>query len=202
MGNIIVFALLAAVLYYIFKSYSKYTSEYTKEAFENMTVTKESIGNSELGMFVALVAKLAKADGRVDSLEAELVGNMFNDISSVFPQPEKTKAILKEIFNEQKDIPGNLKAVAEDLAQSIKRDKHKQHQFIGFLIQLAFVDGEVSQKEDEVLQIIAEAFEVDPQVYHSIYDKFENILKNISNDIFSKFEIFMEPQVILPSPLV
>jgi DnaJ like chaperone protein len=179
MGNLILFAILAAVFYYIFKSYSSYTSEYSKEAFKNMTVTKESIGNSELGMFVALVAKVAKADGRVDALEAELIGIMFDDISDVFPEPEKTKNILKEIFAEQKDIPQNLQAVAEDLGHTIRRDKNKQQQFMGFLIQLAFVDGEVSESEDAILQTIAEAFNFDPDTYHAIFDQFEKTMHNV-----------------------
>ena len=179
MGNIILFAILGAVFYYIFKSYSSYTQEYSQEAFKNVKVTKESIGNSELGMFVALVAKVAKADGKVDALEAELIGNMFDDISAIFPEPQKTKDILKEIFAEQKDIPQNLEAVAKDLGHTIRRDKAKQQQFMGFLIQLAFVDGEVSQKEEQVLQTIAEAFAFDPQAYHAIFDQFEKIMRNV-----------------------
>ena len=179
MGNIILFAILGAVFYYIFKSYSSYTQEYTQEAFKNMTVTKESIGNSELGMFVALVAKVAKADGKVDALEAELIGIMFDDIAAIFPEPEKTKAILKEIFAEQKDMPHNLKGVAEDLGHTIRRDKAKQQQFMGFLIQLAFADGEVSQSEEEILQTIAEAFNFDPNAYHAIFDQFEKMARNV-----------------------
>lgn len=178
MGNIILFAILGAVFYYIFKSYSTYTQEYSKEAFQNMEVTKESIGNSELGMFVALVAKVAKADGRVDALEAELIGIMFDDISAIFPDPDKTKSILKEIFAEQKEIPQNLEAVAKDLGHTIRRDKQKQQQFMGFLIQLAFADGEVSESEDKILQTIAEAFNFDPNAYHAIFDQFEKMIHN------------------------
>lgn len=178
MGNIILFAILGAVFYYIFKSYASYSTQYTKESFANMTVTKESIGNSELGMFVALVAKVAKADGKIDALEAELVGIMFDDISAVFPEPQKTKAILKEIFAEQKDIPENLEAVAQDLAHTIRRDRSKQQQFMGFLIQLAFADGEVSEGEDEVLQTIAAAFNFEPDAYHAIFDQFEKMVHN------------------------
>ncbi|MFA6196960.1 MAG: DnaJ domain-containing protein [Sulfurimonas sp.] len=178
MGNIILFAILGAVFYYIFKSYSKYT-DYSKEAFKNFSVSKEALQKSELGLFVALVAKVAKADGKVDALEAELVGIMFDDISAVFPEPHKTKDILKEIFNEQKERFDNLQEVAQTLAQTIKRDTAKQHQFMGFLIQLAFIDGEVSKNEEEVLQVIAEAFEFDPKAYHGIFDQFEQMIKNL-----------------------
>lgn len=178
MGNIIVLAILGAVFYYIFKSYARYT-DYSKEAFKNFSVSYESIKNSDLGLFVALVAKVAKADGRVDTLEAQLVGIMFDDISDVFPEPKKTKDILKQIFAEEKERSDDTQAIAQALANSIKRDKTKQQQFMGFLIQLAFVDGKVSKSEEEVLQTIAEALEFDPNVYHKIFDEFEKMMKNM-----------------------
>ena len=180
MGNLIVLALLGAVFYYIFKSYSTYTTEYSKAAFKNMTITKEALAKSELGLFVALVSKVAKADGKVDALEAQLVGIMFDDISAVFPEPEKTKSILKEIFSEHKDNFTNLEQIAQELGNMLKRDKAKQQQFMGFLIQLAFIDGEVSQNEDEVLQTIASAFEFDPDTYHAIFNQFEKMMKNVT----------------------
>jgi len=177
MGNLIVLALLGAVFYYIFKSYSKYTA-YSQEAFKNFSISYESLKHSELGLFVGLVAKVAKADGRVDALEAELIGIMFDDISNVFPEPSKTKDILKQIFNEEKERKDNTQAIAHELARAIKRDKQKQQQFMGFLIQLAFVDGEVSKSEEDVLQTIAEALEFDPSAYHAIFDQFEKMMAN------------------------
>jgi len=177
-GNIIVLALMAAFFYWIFKSYSRYTA-YSQEAFKNFSISKESLQNSELGLFVALVAKVAKADGRVDALEAELIGIMFDDISALFPQPQKTKDILKEIFNEHKNRSDDTVEIAHTLGRAIKRDRAKQHQFMGFLIQLAFVDGEVSRSEEDILASIAEAFEFDPNAYHAMFDQFEKMLHNI-----------------------
>jgi DnaJ like chaperone protein len=178
MGNILLLAVIGGFFYWIFKSYSKYTT-YSQEAFKNFAVSKESLQKSDLGLFVSLVAKVAKADGKVDALEAELIGIMFDDISSIFPEPQKTKDILKEIFNEQKDKFDNLAEVAQTLGHAIKRERTKQHQFMGFLIQLAFVDGEVSKSEEEILSVIAEAFEFDPNAYHAIFDQFEKMMHNI-----------------------
>ena len=179
MGNIISFLILGAVFYFVFKSYTKYTKEYSKETLKNTPITKEALKKSDLGLFVGLVAKVAKADGKVDALEAELIGIMFDDISSVFPEPSKTKDILKDIFNEEKNIKDNIASIATTLAKATKRDRAKQQQFMGFLIQLAFVDGEVSKNEEEILIIIAEAFEIEPDIYHAIFDEFERIVKNV-----------------------
>jgi len=179
MGNLIVLALLGAVFYYIFKSYSKY-EDYSKAAFKNFSISYDSIKNSELGLFVSLVAKVAKADGKVDALEAQLIGIMLDDISAVFPESEKTKDILKRIFDEEKENIDDAQAIARNLARAIKRNKAKEQQFMGFLIQLAFVDGTVSDSEEEILQIIAEALEFDPNAYHAIFDQFEKIMANMT----------------------
>ena len=178
MGNIFLLALLGFFFYWIFKSYSKYTA-YSQEAFKNFSVSKESLQKSDLGLFVALVAKVAKADGKVDALEAELIGIMFDDISALFPEPQKTKDILKEIFEDEKNRFDNLEEIATSLSRAIKRDRAKQHQFMGFLIQLAFVDGEVSKNEEEILASIAQAFEFNPNEYHAIFDRFEKMLHSI-----------------------
>ena len=179
MTNIILFALLGAVFYYIFKSYGRYTQQYSQEAFKNFSVSYESIKNSDLGIFVALVAKVAKADGHVDTLEAQLIGNMFDDIAKVFPEPQKTKELLKRIFNEEKERSDNTEQLAHALAHALKNSKAQQEQFMQFLIQLAFADGEVTQSEEEILALIAEALAFDPAKYHAIFDQFEAMMKNV-----------------------
>jgi DnaJ like chaperone protein len=178
MTNLIIFAVIAYVFYTVFKSYGKYEN-YSKKAFKDFSVSHQSLKNSELGLFVALVAKVAKADGKVDALEAQLIGIMFDDISAVFPEPTKTKDILKQIFNEEKDRTDNIELIANNLAKSLKRNKAQEQQFMGFLIQLAFVDGVVSKSEEEVLQTIAQALEFDPNAYHAIFDQFEKMMQNV-----------------------
>ncbi len=187
MTNLIIFFLFGLVLAYIFKSYRNY-EVYSKEAFRNFEITKESLRHSDLGLFVALVAKVAKADGRVDTLEAELVGAMFDDVSRVFNDPTKAKELLKEIFNEEKERSDNLEHIAVALAQSIRRNRAKQEQFIGFLIQLAFADGELSRSEERILARIAEAMEIDPQLYHSIFDAFERLNAQRTNNAASSLD--------------
>ncbi|MDF1876623.1 TerB family tellurite resistance protein [Sulfurimonas sp. SAG-AH-194-L11] len=179
MLNLIILAVAGYILYSVFKSYSKYET-YSKKAFENFSVSHDSLKRSELGLFVALVAKVAKADGKVDALEAQLIGIMFDDISAVFPEPQKTKQILKDIFKEEKDRSGDTEDIAHQLASVIKRDRAKTQQFMGFLIQLAFIDGECSSEEEDVLQTIAEALEFDPNAYHAIFDQFEQMMKNVT----------------------
>ncbi len=199
MLNIIILAILGYGFYYIFSSYGKYEN-YSKKSFENFSISYDSLKKSELGLFVALVAKVAKADGKVDALEAQLIGIMFDDISAVFPEPIKTKDILKQIFNEEKNRSDNIEEVARSLAQVIRRNKAQQQQFIGFLIQLAFVDGEVSKSEEEILQIIAETLEFDPNAYHAIFDQFEKMMQNVQpkttiNDAYKVLGVTAEDDI-------
>ena len=135
MFNFILFSILAYVFYRVFKNFVAYKI-YSSEAFKNFAVSPEAIAKSDLGLFVALTAKVAKADGRVDALEAQLVGMMFDDISKVFPEPTKTRQILKDIFNAEKERSDNIEEVAFAFAQQLRRKKAKQIQFMGFLIQL------------------------------------------------------------------
>lgn len=178
MAYLIIFLLTGAMFYYVFRSYSTYEA-YTAESMKNFSTTPEAIASSDLGLFVALVAKVAKADGKVDTLEAELVGLMFDDVSSVFPEPQKTREILKEIFAKEKDRTDNVVELARRLGDATRKNTTQQEKFVAFLIQLAFADGEVSHQEEELLKTIAEALRFNPGVYHQIFDHFEQITKNV-----------------------
>ncbi len=177
MNIIVLIIIVIAIFTYLSKGYIKYNNNY-KEQFKNFSTSKEAIKNSELGLFVALVAKVAKADGKIDTLEAELISNMLSDVAQVFPEPQKTKDILKEIFNEQKDIQTNTIELAQNLKNILGHDLNKQISMMGFLIQLAFIDGEVTKSEEKVLISIAETIQIDPDVYHKIFDQFESISQN------------------------
>lgn len=175
----LVIAIITGVFFlYVFKSYSTYEA-YTKETMKNYAATPEAVINSDLGLFVALVAKVAKADGKVDTLEAELVGLMFDDVSSVFPEPQKTRDILKEIFAREKERVDNTEEIAKKLGDATRKNTTQQEKFMGFLIQLAFADGHLSKAEESILQMIAETLRINPRVYHQIFDHFEEMIKNI-----------------------
>ncbi|MDH4945413.1 DnaJ domain-containing protein [Sulfurimonas sp. C5] len=178
MAYLVMFLLTGVIFYYVFKSYSTYEA-YTKESMKDYMASPDAIKNSDLGLFVALVAKVAKADGKVDTLEAELVGLMFDDVSAVFPEPEKTREILKEIFNTEKDRKDNIKEIAARLGEATRKNTTQQEKFVAFLIQLAFADGNVSSEEEELLKTIAEALRFNPGIYHQIFDHFEEMIKNI-----------------------
>ena len=173
-ANFFITLSIIASLYVAFKLYKFYA----RRKLNKLLNSKKLFKQSELGLFVSLVAKVAKADGRVHELEAQLIGMMFDDISKVFNEKEKARAIMKEIFNEEKQKENDTKQIAQDLNKLLGRSMLKRKQFIAFLIQLAFIDDGISDKEEKVLREIMQELNIDSSVYDEIVNKFENMMKN------------------------
>jgi len=175
MFNLIFWGIVIFVLYRVYMSYKRFQrTYYTQAQFKNMHVSKEAIASSELGLFVALCAKVAKADGRIDELEAELIGNMFDDISKVFPHPQRVKGFLKEIFSEEKQRPRNVDSVVSQLYVLIHRDKAKRQMMMGFLINIAFIDGKVTSAEENLLTKIAAFLHFSSDEFEGMMDQFRS----------------------------
>lgn len=173
MTQILLFLLVAAVFYWIYRSSSASRPEtYSRRQFQSFVLTKEHLQRSELGLFVALSAKVAKADGRVDELEAELIGNMFSDIASLFPDPQAAKTILKEIFESEKQIPSNVDEIAASLFAVLKNDPHKRQKMVEFLVNLAFIDGTLSHAEEEMLHKIASHMNFTHEQFAAMMERF------------------------------
>jgi len=172
--NIVLTLSIFASLYIAFKLYKFYS----RKQLNKLSASKELFRASHLGLFIALVAKVAKADGRVQELEAQLIGLMFDDIAKVFDEKEKTRAIMKEIFDEEKQKDDDTKEIAQSLNKLLGRSIHKRKQFVGFLIQLAFVDEGLSDEEDRVLRVIVHELNITPEAYEDFVRKFENLKNN------------------------
>lgn len=172
--NIFLTLSIIASLYIAFKVYKFYA----RKRLNKLSGSKELFRESHLGLFIALVAKVAKADGRVQELEAQLIGLMFDDIAKVFDEKEKTRAIMKEIFDEEKQKDDDTKEIAQSLNKLLGRSIHKRKQFVGFLIQLAFVDEGLSDEEDRVLRVIVQELNITPEAYEDFVRKFENMKNN------------------------
>lgn len=181
-ANFFITLSIIASLYVAFKIYKFYA----RRKLNKLSSSKELFKQSELGLFVSLVAKVAKADGRVHELEAQLIGMMFDDISKIFNEKEKARAIMKEIFNEEKLTSDDTKQIAQDLNKLLGRSILKRKQFIAFLIQLAFIDNGISNEEEKVLREIMQELNIAPNVYDEIVNKFENMMKNNQQTMSSK----------------
>ncbi|NCB13786.1 MAG: molecular chaperone DjlA, partial [Erysipelotrichia bacterium] len=115
-----------------------------------------------------------------------LIGMMFDDISKIFKEKEKARAIMKEIFNEEKQISNDTKQIAQELNKLLGRSILKRKQFVTFLIQLAFIDGGISEEEERVLKEIMTELNLSLNIYDEIVIKFENMMKNKQQTMSSK----------------
>jgi len=175
MGSLLFYLLVGLFFYWVFKSYGRYQVQAHKGPLRH--VTAEQVRRSELGLFVALMAKVAKADGKVDTLEAELIGNTFTDIANTFPDPQGVREELKAIFNREKDQRFNADAVAQRLAQATVHHPQQRLGMFTFLVNLAFVDGELSRSEEQLLTKIAVYLQIDPSQVEAIMARFAQIYK-------------------------
>ncbi|MHC3995214.1 TerB family tellurite resistance protein [Thiomicrolovo sp. ZZH C-3] len=175
MGSLIFYLFVGFFLIWVFRSYGRY--QYRAEATGRGPVTSEAVRNSELGLFVALMAKVAKADGRVDTLEAELIGNTFTDIANAFPDPQMVREELKTIFNREKEQRFNADAIAQRLAYATVHHPQQRLGMFSFLVNLAFVDGELSRNEENLLIKIAAFLQIAPEQVEAIMARFAQIYK-------------------------
>lgn len=175
MGSLIFYLGVGLFLMWVFRSYGRY--QYRTEATGRAPLNSEALRNSELGLFVALMAKVAKADGRVDTLEAELVGNTFTDIANTFPNPEAVREELKAIFNREKEQRFNADAIAQRLAYATVHHPQQRLGMFTFLVNLAFVDGELSRSEENLLIKIAAFLQIAPEQVETIMAQFAQIYK-------------------------
>jgi len=175
LGSLIFYVLVGLFFYWVFKSYGRY--QHRVQGAGAHPVGAEQIRNSELGLFVALMAKVAKADGRVDTLEAELIGNTFTDIANAFADPKAVREELKAIFNREKEQHFNADAIARRLAYATVHHPQQRLGMFSFLVNLAFVDGELSRSEENLLTKIAAFLQIDAAQVEAIMAQFAQIYK-------------------------
>ena len=175
MGSLLFYLLIGLFFYWVFKSYGRYQAKFQTGSLRHATA--EEVRESPLGLFVALMAKVAKADGKVDTLEAELVGNTFTDIANAFADPQSVREELKTIFNREKDQKFNVDAVAQRLAHATEHQHQQRLGMFTFLVNLAFVDGDLSHSEETLLTKIAVYLRIEPRQVEAIMAQFARIYK-------------------------
>ena len=163
------------VLYLIAKGYKT-------EKFENIKLNiKEkfdgNLMNHEAGLLVALMAKVAKADGQVCELEAEMLKHTFTDISRHFENSEEIREKLKTIYSKEKESFDNTLEICEKLYKITKSDYAKRVKIIEYLLNLAFIDKDFSQTEFMIAEDIANALKIKRADFENLVNTFENFYK-------------------------
>jgi len=174
--KLIVLLVIGIILYFIAKNYKT-------EKYQNIQLNiKENFDgdlmNHEAGLLVALMAKVAKADGQVCELEAELLKHTLNDISRHFQNEDEVREKLKTIYNDEKLSFDNTIAICEKMLKLTKFDYNKRLKVMEYLLNLAFIDKTLSQTEYMICEDIANALKIKRADFEAMIQKFESFYKN------------------------
>lgn len=178
--ELIVLAVVIVILFIIGKNYK--TEEFKNINLKQKEIFQGDLLNHEAGLLVALLAKVAKADGKVSELEAEILKHTFTDISSHFQNSQELREKLKNLYNQEKESFENLIIICNRLYLLTKSDYSKRLKYMEYLLNLAFIDGDFSKAEQEITQDIAQALKIEENEYFKLISNFENFYKNRENE--------------------
>ncbi len=160
---------------------------YRAEDFKNIKIdTKQKLqGNledHEAGLLIALMAKVAKADGKVCELEAELLSHTFTDISSHFENAASIREQLKDIYKKETKSFDNTVEVCKKYLKLTKRDYPKRLKVIEYLLNLAFIDADFSKTEFMITEDISNSLEIKRTDFERLIAQFEQFYAQHKNN--------------------
>lgn len=137
---------------------------------------EEKIRNSEYGLIVALLSKLAQSDGKVCELELELMENTIEDIAealclqSAMNQKEEILEILHKIFDTTHQ---SVETLTQSYANLTKGQYKSRLKLVEYLLSLAYADNELGVQEREIILDVAAYLEIGNDDFNALYDAFE-----------------------------
>lgn len=113
---------------------------------------------------IALLAKIAKSDGRVSEEEAKLIIMILDENA----KDETEREFLKASFNEHKDKPYDTFYVAIKFMQEVPLTADERLNILRVLVFMALIDEDFSTNKQDILIQIAKAFEIPRSKLNSI----------------------------------
>jgi DnaJ like chaperone protein len=165
-------------LFYIaFKLYKIYA----RRKLIKISSSKDLFKVSELGLFIALLAKVAKADGSVCELEAQMLKHTFTDISRHFENQDEIREKLKAIYLKEKESFDNTLDLCEKLYKITKSDYAKRVNIMEYLLNLAFIDKEFSKMEFMITEDISNALKIKRVDFETLVNAFKKFYAEQKN---------------------
>ena len=195
MNSLLLIVVVGAIFYFLTRGYK--TSEYQNINVNVKQRLKGNLAEHEAGLLVALMAKVAKADGKVCELEAEILSHTFTDISNTFEESQNIREELKLIYAKEKESFENTLEVSAKYLALTKRDYWKRLKVMEYLLNLAFIDGEFSKTEFMITEDIANALEIKRADFENLIAQFENYYRakaqKAAMDINKAYEVLGLP---------
>ncbi len=169
---IVILIVTIFVFYMLTRNYNKYDyntiNPHKRQKFDG------NLKEHEAGLIVSLMAKVAKADGRVSELEAELISNTLTELSSVFENQASIREDLKRIYKSELESFKNTVEMANKYYNLTKNNYQKRVGIIEFLLNLAFIDNEFTNEEYMICEDISSAFKIKKEDFISLVSKFKS----------------------------
>jgi len=134
------------------------------------TETYRKVLASQDGVLVALLAKVAKSDGKISQDEAHYMSSIYDDICAKNTIP-KLREILKQILSNEKETSSNIKELCDSLLKQ-NINNIKKEKLISSLIELAHVDGEYHEQEENLIVGITYHLHLEYSTYKSILQRY------------------------------
>lgn len=132
----------------------------------------EEILHSVDGIVVALLAKIAKADGRISQGEADYLSHVFDILAEKRDDRANAKTIYKEILKQEKDKTNNLDKFCEMLSH-INTPKDLKIEIVKIFLELAYVDGMYDKNEENIIVKIVHHLDLEFSIYQDLKKQFE-----------------------------
>ncbi len=161
--------------YWISRTYRH--SDYQRINVNTKQQLKGKLEDHEAGLLIALMAKVAKADGQVSNLEAELLSHTFTDISRHFENPDEIREGLKQIYIKEKESFDNTVDICNKFYKLTKSEYTKRLKVMEYLLNLAFIDADFSKTEFMITEDIANALQIKRADFERLINQFEMFYK-------------------------
>ncbi len=172
----VVIVVVIVIFYLLTKNYQ--TDKYQHIRLDTKQTLKGNLAEHEAGLLVSLMAKVAKADGRVCELEAELLKHTFSDIARVFENADGIREELKAIYEREMQSFDNTIILSQKYFKLTKNEYAKRLKVMEYLLNLAFIDASFSQTEFMITEDIANALEIKRADFERLIAGFEAFYAN------------------------
>jgi len=171
MTQVLIIVLVGIVFYLLNRGYK--ASDYQHIQVDGKQKLKGDLNDHEAGLLVAMLAKVAKADGNVSELEAEILSHTFTDISNHFENSDFVREELKNIYKKEMNSFDNTVDVAKKYYNLTRNEYQKRLKVMEYLLNLAFIDNDFSKAEFMITEDIANALQIKKPDFENMIAQFE-----------------------------
>lgn len=141
----------------------------------------EEIFNSFDGIFIALLGKVAKADGRIDKDESKFISDLLTSLSERRKDIPNVRDIYKKITDNEKSNISNIDILCKKLTD-LNIENELKIELIKRFLDLAFIDSRYDETEENLIVKIVHNLNVSFSVYQNIKKEYEYTYEETHND--------------------